>query len=130
VVQLHRFKQEFEARRVRILLIGFEKEERARDWKRRAQVEFSFLIDLDRAVYRAYDMERSILRAWHPRVLWFYFKRFLRGQGVPIFRADPSQLGGDILIDQNGYIRAIFHSRDSMDRPSIKQLLAKIDKIR
>jgi len=128
-VQVHRFRQEFEDRRTRILIIGFEKEERARDWMQRAQVDFPFLIDIDRAVYRAYGLERSILRSWHPRILWFYFKRFIKGKGVPIFRADPTQLGGDILIDRKGRIRQIFPSKDAMDRPSVEQLLGAIDRI-
>ena len=128
-MQLHHHQQEFEARRTNILIIGFEKEQRARDWIRRAQVTYPFLLDLDRAVYRAYGVERSILRAWHPRVLWFYFKRFLRGKGVPIIRADPTQLGGDILIDREGSIRFIYPSKDPMDRPSVGELLAAIDNI-
>ncbi len=128
-MQVHRFHQEFEDRRAQVLIIGFEKEERAREWLRRAQVDFPFLIDLDRAVYRAYGVDRSILRSWHPRILWFYFKRFLKGKGVPIFRADPTQLGGDILIDRGGDIRVLFPSKDAMDRPSVEQLLAAIDSI-
>ena len=126
-MQLHHHQQEFEIRRTNILVVGFEKEQRARDWMRRAQVTYPFLLDLDRTVYRAYGLERSILRAWHPRVLWFYFKRFLKGKGVPIFRADPSQLGGDVLIDREGYIRLNYLSKDSMDRPSVAKLLAAID---
>jgi len=128
-VQLHHHQQEFETRHTDIFIIGFEKEQRARDWIRRAKVTYPFLLDLDRAVYKAYGLERSILRAWHPRVLWFYFKRFLKGKGVPIFRADPSQLGGDVLIDREGHIRLYYPSKDSMDRPSVAKLLAAIDNI-
>jgi alkyl hydroperoxide reductase subunit AhpC len=127
VVQVHRFRQEFETRRTNVLIVGFEKEQRARDWMRLAQVDFPFLIDLDRAVYRDYGVERSIFRSWHPRVLWFHIKRFLKSKGVPIFRADPTQLGGDILIDREGYIRLIYTSKDAMDRPSVVELLAAID---
>ncbi len=126
-MQVHHFRQEFESRGARVLLVGFEKEERAGAWIRRAQVKFPFLIDLDRTVYRAYGFERSILRSGHPRVLWFYFKRFLKGKGVPVFRADPTQLGGDTIIDRGGVIRMIYPSRDAMDRPSIEELLAAID---
>ncbi|MFQ5942977.1 MAG: AhpC/TSA family protein [Anaerolineales bacterium] len=128
-MQVHRFHKEYEARGANILVVGFEKEERAPDWMRRAQVKFPFLIDVDRAVYRAYGVERSILQSWNPRILWFYFKRLLRGKGVPIFRADPTQLGGDILIDREGRIRWIYPSNDAMDRPSVDQLLAAIDNI-
>ncbi len=126
-MQLHHFRQELADRRTQVFIIGFEKEERAREWRRRAQIDFPFLIDLKREVYRAYRIERSIFRAWHPRVLWFYTKRVFRGKGLPIFRADPSQLGADVLVSSEGIIRAVFASKDSMDRPSMDQLLIAID---
>ncbi|NIN64672.1 MAG: redoxin domain-containing protein [Anaerolineae bacterium] len=126
---MYHSRDQFQARRVRVLVIGFEKEERARDWIRRAQVSFPLLIDLDRVVYRAYGIERSIFRSWHPRNLWFYFKRFLRGQGISMFRADPAQLGGDVLIDRQGRIRWKYESRDATDRPSVQELLAATDNL-
>lgn len=128
-MQLHRFRQEFDSRHTQVLLIGFEGQERSQAWLRKAQVDFPFLIDREREVYRAYGLERSIFRAWHPRVLWFYFKRFLRGKGIPIFRADPAQLGADILIDREGRIRMRYFSKDSMDRPSIEHLISAMDNL-
>lgn len=128
-MQLHRFRQEFDSRRTQILLLGFEGRERSQEWLRKAHVDFPFLIDREREVYRAYGLERSILRAWHPRVLWYYFKRFIKGKGIPVFRADPAQLGADILIDREGRIHMMYSSKDSMDRPSIEYLLSAMDNI-
>ena len=128
-MQLHRFRREFLERDTQVLVIGFESEERARAWIRQVQLEFPFLVDNDRDVYRAYGLERSVVRSWHPRILWFYFKRLLRGKGIPVFRADPTQLGGDILIDRMGRIRLAYAGGDVMDRPSIDLLLGSIDSI-
>lgn len=127
VMQLHHSRQAFVNRWVRILLVGFEPKERAEDWIRQIQVDFPFLIDPDRSLYQDYGLQHSILQAWHPRALWFYFKRFLRGKGLPKIHADPNQLGGDVIIDQSGKIRMIFSSRDPTDRPSVEELLAVID---
>lgn len=121
-MQLHHRRREFEALKTQIIVIGFEPEERARVWKREGQVSFPFLLDTNRSVYRTYALERSVLRSWHPRNLWFYFKRFLQGQPLPRIKADPNQLGGDFVIDLNGYVRLANYSKDATDRPSVEKL--------
>lgn len=126
-MQLHRFRSEFESRQTQILLIGFEKTDRAREWLQRASVSFPFLMDQTREVYRTYGIERSYQRTLHPRVLWFYAKRFLTGKGLPAVRADPIQQGSDILIDRNGIVREIYAGTDIMDRPSVESILDAID---
>jgi peroxiredoxin len=124
VVQLHHRRDEFEALNARILLIGFEPADRARAWMREGKITFPFLIDPDRAVYRAYGLKRSVLRSWHPRNLWFYFRRILRGESIPRFEADPNQMGGDFVIDPNKVVRLAYYSKDATDRPSVEQLLS------
>lgn len=123
MVQLHHYRQKLADHRVQVLVIGFEPERRARGWLREAGVGFPFLLDQDRSVYRAYELERSFWRSWHPRNLWFYFKRFLKGESIPRFQADPAQMGGDFLIDQEGRIRLAYYSEDATDRPSVDQVV-------
>lgn len=123
VVQLHHRRKEIEALNAKIFLIGFEPEERARDWMKVGRITLPFLIDLDRSVYRAYELERSILRSWHPRNLWFYIRRILRGKPIPRIRANPNQMGGDFVIDKNGYILLAYYGKDPTDRPSVDMLL-------
>jgi peroxiredoxin len=123
VVQLHHRRGAFEAVRTRVLVIGFEPAERAQVWMRQAGITFPFLLDPDRSVYRAYALERSFFRSWHPRNLWFYFKRLLRGGSLPKIQADPNQLGGDFLIDPNGRIRLAYYSDNATDRPSVEAVL-------
>ncbi|NNL78530.1 MAG: redoxin domain-containing protein [Desulfobacterales bacterium] len=123
-MQLHHRRKEIEALNTKIFLIGFEPEERAREWMKTGGINFSFLLDLDRSVYRAYELKRSIFRSWHPRSLWFYARRSLRGEPIPRFRADPNQMGGDFVIDGNGYIRLAYYGKDATDRPSVDMLLS------
>lgn len=123
MVQLHDNQSTLESHDVQVLIIGFEPERRARAWLRQAGVNFPFLLDMDRTVYRAYELERSLWRSWHPRNLWFYFKRMLRGASIPRFRADPTQMGGDFLIDESGTIRLAYYGEDATDRPAVDRLL-------
>ena len=122
-MQLHHRRKEIEALNTKIFLIGFEPEKRARDWMKTGGINFSFLIDLHRSVYRTYELKRSIFRSWHPRSLWFYAQRSLRGESIPRFRADPNQMGGDFVIDRSGYIRLAYYGKDATDRPSVDMLL-------
>jgi peroxiredoxin len=129
VVQLHHRRSEFEALKARVLLIGFEPTERARAWLRRGQISFPFLLDPNRSVYRAYELERSLLRSWHPRNLWFYYQRLRRGEPIPRVKADPNQLGGDFIIDRDRHVRLAYYSNNPTYRPSVEDLLAVLRNI-
>ena len=85
---------------------------------------FDVLIDRDRTVYKAYGLERSRLRSWHPRVVWVYIKRwFQRGDFYDSHGDDTSQLGGDFIVDQNSILHLVHPSHDPTDRPSVEELL-------
>ncbi len=85
---------------------------------------FEVLIDQDRTVYRAYQLERSWLRAWHPRAIWVYIKRwFQRGEFYDGHGDDTSQLGGDFIIDKTGRFQLVYPSHDPTDRPDVDLLL-------
>lgn len=85
---------------------------------------FDVLLDHDRAVYKAYGLERSRLRSYHPRVVWIYIKRwFQRGEFFDSHGDDTSQLGGDFIVDSHGILRLVYPSHDPADRPSVEQLL-------
>ena len=84
---------------------------------------FTVLLDRDRAVYKAYGLERSRLRSYHPRVVWIYIKRwFQRGKFFDSHGDDTSQLGGDFLVDRNGIMRLVHPSHDPADRPPVDEL--------
>jgi len=85
---------------------------------------FDVLLDRDRTVYKAYRLERSRLRSWHPRVVWIYIKRwFQRGVFFDSHGDDTSQLGGDFIVDKTGVLRLVYPSHDPVDRPPVEGLL-------
>jgi hypothetical protein len=91
---------------------------------------FTVLLDRERVVYKAYQLERSRLRAWHPRVVWLYIKRwFQRGEFYDSHGDDTSQLGGDFIVDKNGLLRLVHPSHDPTDRPSANELLDMLKKM-
>ncbi len=121
---VQRREEEFEALNTAVFLVGFENEDRTRAWLSRHGLHFPFLLDPEREVFRAYELESSFWRAFHPRNLWSYAVRFLRTGALPeIFRADPNQLGGDFLVDAEGVLRLAHYSQDPTDRPSVDALL-------
>jgi len=91
---------------------------------------FTVLLDRERAVYKAYHLERSRLRSWHPRVVWIYIKRwFQHGRFYDSHGDDTSQLGGDFIVDQNGVLRLVYASYDPSDRPSVDELVKILKRI-
>lgn len=120
---MHLSKASFDALGARVFVVGFESEERARHWLKDKGVSFPFLIDESRKVYAAYELERSLCRSLHPGNLWLHFKAFLRGYRPRMIKADPTQLGGDVIIDKTGVIRLAYYSKDPTDRPSVERLL-------
>lgn len=74
-------------------------------------------------MYQAYGLERSALRTWSPRTIWYYVRRLAAGARLQRARGDPYQLGGDFVVDTNGIVRLAYRSRDPADRPSVERLL-------
>ncbi len=86
-------------------------------------MNFEFLLDPERIVYRSYGLERSFARSWTLRTLWVYIKLLTSGRKWRGIQGDANQLGGDFLIDRDGTIRLAYRSHDPADRPSIEKLL-------
>lgn len=106
-----------------MLIISFGVERWARAWLRETDVSFPLLLDQDRRVYRAYGLQRSALRAWAPRVLWYYVRQLAAGRRLRAIAGDPHQLGGDFIIDRHGIVRLAHRERDPVDRPPVARLL-------
>lgn len=87
---------------------------------------FTLLLDPDRAAYRAYDLERSLARAWQPKVWLEYARLMMSGKKWRGIQGDSTQLGGDFIADADGILRFAHRSHDPTDRPSVAQLLKEI----
>ena len=117
-------QNEFAELDTRVFIISFGTLPALQQWMNEVCGTFTVLLDRDRSVYKAYQLERSRLRSWHPRVVWLYIKRwFQRRQFFDSHGDDTSQLGGDFIVDKNGILRLAHPSHDPTDRPSVEKLL-------
>lgn len=108
----------------RVVVISFSRSRAyARRWLEETDCPFPLLLDPERALYRRYGLRHSVVRAWSPRTLWFYFKRIMTGRPIYGIQGDPNQLGGDFIIDAGGAIRLAHRSAESTDRPPVTFLL-------
>lgn len=109
-----------------MLLVSFGREEWARAWLAETGVPFPLLLDRERNVYRAYELEHSAVRTWNLRTLRYYLHRWLAGRMLRGIQGDPHQMGGDFVIDANGIVRFAYRSREPTDRPSVDTILAHV----
>ena len=117
-------QEEFAKLNTRVFIISFGTLPALQQWMNEVCGTFTVLLDRDRIVYKAYALERSRLRSYHPRVVWIYVKRwFQRGQFYGSHGDDTSQLGGDFIVDKGGVLRLVHPSHDPADRPPVDDLL-------
>jgi len=110
-----------------VVIISFATLPAIQKWMEETCSSFEVLLDTDRRVYKAYQLERSRLRAWHPKAIWIYIKRWFKGGSFYDSHGDDTaQLGGDFIIDKHGVLKLVYPSHDPTDRPPVEDLLAVI----
>lgn len=112
--------------RTRVVVVSFGSIVGAQTWLKETGAPFTFLLDPDRAAYRAYGLEHSWARAWGLKVWWRYAELMLAGHKWRGIQGDGGQLGGDFIVDTDGVIRWAYRSHDPTDRPPIHQLLTTL----
>jgi peroxiredoxin len=115
---------EVETLNAHVVVISFGTTLGAQTWLQETGAPFTLLLDPDRTAYRAFGLERSLVRSWGPGVWLQYARLLLAGRRWRGIQGDSGQLGGDFLVDANGIIRLAYRSHDPTDRPSVSQLLA------
>jgi len=126
-VQLRQQQETLTALGVQVLVITFESAISARAYLGDTELPWPLLLDEARALYRAYGMERG--RWWQiygPRTLWTYFRLVRAGRRLEASGGDPHQLGGDVLIDPEGFVRLQYVSANPADRPSVGRLISMV----
>ena len=106
-----------------MVIISFGSPYNAQLWEKETQSQFTLLLDPDRNAYRAYGLERSMLRSWGLNTFLTYSRLMLSGRKWRGIQGDSGQLGGDFIVNANGIIRLAYYSRDPSDRPSVSHLL-------
>ena len=110
----------------RVVVVSFGSIVGAQAWLEETGAPFTFLLDPDRAAYRAYGLEHSVARAWGLKVWGRYAQLMLAGRKWRGIQGDSGQLGGDFIVDTDGVIRWAYRSHDPTDRPPIHQLLTTL----
>jgi hypothetical protein len=122
-------EDEFQRRRVQIFAVTFESRRRTREYQRKERLPFPLLRDPRRTAYERFGIERrSGFGILQPATIVYYIKRFLQGQMPARVKADPYQLGGDVLIDVDGIVLWVYRSSQPADRPSVDAILREIDR--
>ena len=86
------------------------------------------LCDPDRVAYAAFGFGRR--SGWsafvHPRYWWRLATAVARGRRFGLPKEDPSQLGGDVVLDEELRLRWIYRSRFAADRPRVETVRAEL----
>lgn len=113
---------------VSVAVVTFDADYMARTYVQQTGIEWPLLIDQDRALYRAYQMDRATLWSiYGPASVWNYLKLLFQGQRLRRPGRDLRQLGGDVLVDPQGIVRYHFVSTSPHDRPSPRTMLDLIE---
>lgn len=128
-MQLHPYYDEIKALNSEVIVISFETGYWVQVWLAETEAVFPLLLDPTRSAYQAYGLERSLLRSWSPKNLWYSLKARLGGRKVITTGADTGQLGGDFIVDAGGMIRLAHRSQDPTDRPAVAKLLSVLKQL-
>lgn len=91
-------------------------------------VGWDTISDPDRSLYRAYGLDRTnFVRTWlSPRTVAYYLRAAASGRRIRPPRSDSRQLGGDFIIDRQGFVVFAHRSSEPADRPPVEHLIAVI----
>lgn len=88
---------------------------------------FPILSDPDRSVYHRFGLERASFRAVYGFGNLRLYGRLLRkGRRLRPPTGDTRQLGGDIVLDEQGRLAAAFRPRSPDLRPPLDELIAAL----
>lgn len=131
MAQLCQNQNKLDELNTRVIIISFSTLPAIQEWLEQTCSNFTVLLDCERKVYKAYKLENSFWRAYHPKTLWFYTKVILSGgKMLDSHGDDTSQIGGDFIIDENGKFSFIYPSKNSSDRPPIEDLVGVLETIK
>ena len=126
MAQLCQRQQDLDRLKVRVLIVSFSAPAFARVGLEEPNAPFSLLLDEDREAYQRYGLERSVLRSWSPRTIWYYLLNW-KARPKSKLPDDLNQLGGDFIVDAKGVLRLNYPSYEPIDRPSMDQLFSILE---
>jgi hypothetical protein len=83
-------------------------------------------------VYQSFALPKlNLWRVFSPPTLKLYWQLMRRGMKQEHYDGgDIFQAGGDFLLDRDGNILYAHRSKDPADRPTVTELLQRIDQLR
>jgi AhpC/TSA antioxidant enzyme len=125
-VQLHRDREKFGEAGARLAVIGQGTPAMARDFERSQKVDLPMYVDATRAAYKAAGTKMATFNELlGPRVLARGLRSSIasgRTQGRT--QGHPAQLGGVLVVEQDGTIPYAHLSEDASDNPPNDEVLA------
>jgi hypothetical protein len=122
-------RAEIEAADAEVILVAFDETSLLEaKMLRGLEVSFPLLLDAEKSAYAAWGMGRA---GWaqamlSPKLNWRYLKLLLGGAPFLGTAPDMLQLGGDFLLDRQGFIAFEHRMRDSGDRAPVAELFARL----
>lgn len=109
-----------------IAVVSFAEPDELAEHETELRLDIDYYSDPDRAAYAAFGFGRaSIMRVWlDPRVWAAYARLLAKGQRPKRFRQDKLQMGGDVLVREDGTIAWVCRSTGPEDRPSVSRIRA------
>jgi hypothetical protein len=110
-----------------VAAVTFASPDRAAAHRACLDLPFPVLSDVDRSVYRQFQLERTTWRhVYNFRTLRLYARLVRQGRRLRRPTEDTRQLGGDFVIDSDGVLVQGYRPRSPDGRPSVDQLLAAV----
>jgi hypothetical protein len=126
--QLRQHHHRFKSLNVDVKVITFDAPELANPYAKSQLSEWPLLVDGDRSLYRRYGFERGSWSAVYGFVSVFrYLLLIFSGQRPGKPGKDWRQLGGDVLVDPDGFVRVHYASKTPHDRPAVESLISEIE---
>jgi hypothetical protein len=124
LAQLRQHENQLATLDICVSVVTFDSSPLARAYVESTKLTWPLLLDTDRTLYRAYGMTRGgWWSIYGPASIWRYLKLMSGGRQPGKPGSDWRQLGGDVLIDPAGIVRAHHISTSPHDRPSIDAML-------
>jgi peroxiredoxin len=133
VVTLRESERSFLEAGASIVLIGHGDRRAAEEFRKVKLVPFTFLLDPDRAAYRAYGLARGgLMQVFGPSTALPFLTANLRPQTRQrgLKGGDLMQMPGTFVVDRDGVVRFAHRNRHVADSPRNQDILEALERMR
>lgn len=110
-----------------LILVGNGEPEAAGRFRALFDLDYPIYVDPQRRIYEMLGFRRNLGGSANPVVMLMALRAWLRGARQGATEGDPWQLGGVIVVDQDGEITYRHSSRFAGDHPKIEAIVSVIE---